>query len=187
MGLLQRVKALSAANAAPSPDQHASTMTTSTSSPTTAPEPVREEVREEVTQLTADDKVLGPNAPVPDLLATQPLAPSEKNSVPAGGGSHTDTEHGDTDKELEIAPESGNPEEKQVAEASNEEKKDEEDKEEEEEEEEEEDDTIYPGGAALAILTFGLCMATFVVALDNTIIGIRHLRTRTIKTKSIPY
>ena len=34
-----------------------------------------------------------------------------------------------------------------------------------------EDETKYPGGFALAILTFGLCMATFVVALDNTIIG----------------
>ena len=34
-----------------------------------------------------------------------------------------------------------------------------------------EDVTKYPGGFALGILTFGLCMATFVVALDNTIIG----------------
>ena len=34
-----------------------------------------------------------------------------------------------------------------------------------------EDETKYPGGFALGILTFGLCMATFVVALDNTIIG----------------
>ena len=33
------------------------------------------------------------------------------------------------------------------------------------------DDTKYPGGFALGILTFGLCMSTFVVALDNTIIG----------------
>ena len=34
-----------------------------------------------------------------------------------------------------------------------------------------EDESKYPGGFALGILTFGLCMATFVVALDNTIIG----------------
>lgn len=33
------------------------------------------------------------------------------------------------------------------------------------------DESKYPGGFALGILTFGLCMATFVVALDNTIIG----------------
>lgn len=32
-------------------------------------------------------------------------------------------------------------------------------------------EVIYPGGLQLALLTFGLCMATFTVALDNTIIG----------------
>lgn len=37
--------------------------------------------------------------------------------------------------------------------------------------EEADDEIKYPGGFALAILTFGLCMAIFVVALDNTIIG----------------
>ena len=37
---------------------------------------------------------------------------------------------------------------------------------------EEDDETNYPKGLPLAILTFGLCMVTFVVALDNTIIGI---------------
>lgn len=36
---------------------------------------------------------------------------------------------------------------------------------------EQNDDSKYPGGAKLAILTFGLCMAIFVVALDNTIIA----------------
>ncbi|KAL9090876.1 MAG: hypothetical protein Q9165_005084 [Trypethelium subeluteriae] len=35
----------------------------------------------------------------------------------------------------------------------------------------EEDETIYPGGFKLAILSFGLCLALFVVALDNTIIA----------------
>ncbi|KAI9751495.1 MAG: hypothetical protein M1835_001212 [Candelina submexicana] len=34
-----------------------------------------------------------------------------------------------------------------------------------------EDETNYPGGWALGILTFGLCLALFVVALDNTIIA----------------
>ena len=38
-------------------------------------------------------------------------------------------------------------------------------------EDEEVDESKYPGGVALGILTFGLMMATFVVALDNTIIG----------------
>jgi hypothetical protein len=31
------------------------------------------------------------------------------------------------------------------------------------------DEKNYPGGTQLALLTFGLCMATFVVALDNTV------------------
>ena len=38
-------------------------------------------------------------------------------------------------------------------------------------EEEEDDDVDYPGGLKLGLLTFGLCMATFTVALDNTIIA----------------
>lgn len=49
-----------------------------------------------------------------------------------------------------------------------------------EEEEEAEDETNYLKGFQLFILTFGLCMGIFVVALDNTIIGTRqqfsHLR-----------
>jgi hypothetical protein len=35
----------------------------------------------------------------------------------------------------------------------------------------EDDEMKYPKGGPLAILTFGLCLATFVVALDNTIIA----------------
>ena len=35
----------------------------------------------------------------------------------------------------------------------------------------EDDESKYPKGGPLAILTFGLCLATFVVALDNTIIA----------------
>ena len=37
--------------------------------------------------------------------------------------------------------------------------------------EEQEDESQYPGGFSLTILTIGLALATFVVALDNTIIG----------------
>lgn len=35
----------------------------------------------------------------------------------------------------------------------------------------EQDEIVYPGGLQLGLLTFGLCMATFTVALDNTIIA----------------
>lgn len=35
----------------------------------------------------------------------------------------------------------------------------------------EDDESKYPKGGPLAILTFGLCLATFVVALDNTVIA----------------
>jgi len=45
----------------------------------------------------------------------------------------------------------------------------------------EEDNTMfYPGGFQLGILTFGLCMATFVVALDNTIIATAIPRITTV-------
>lgn len=44
-------------------------------------------------------------------------------------------------------------------------------------EEEAEDMSRYPKGWALAALTFGLSMAIFVVALDNTIIGMRLPRS----------
>jgi hypothetical protein len=37
--------------------------------------------------------------------------------------------------------------------------------------EDDEANIVYPKGLQLALLTFGLCMATFVVALDNTIIA----------------
>lgn len=46
-----------------------------------------------------------------------------------------------------------------------------------------EDESKYPGGFALGILTFGLCMATFVVALDNTIIG-ELSNSRRVRLKS---
>lgn len=51
---------------------------------------------------------------------------------------------------LEIAPNDGSNDEKTVAGVANEENIDEEEK---------EDKTVYPGGAALAVLTSGLCMA----------------------------
>lgn len=38
----------------------------------------------------------------------------------------------------------------------------------------EDDESKYPKALPLLILTFGLCMSTFVVALDNTIIGEFH-------------
>jgi hypothetical protein len=38
-------------------------------------------------------------------------------------------------------------------------------------EEDDEANIVYPSGLKLALLTFGLCMAVFVVALDNTIIA----------------
>ena len=43
-----------------------------------------------------------------------------------------------------------------------------------------EDLTKYPKGGALVLLTFGLCLATFVVALDNTIIATAIPRITTV-------
>ncbi|KAL3420899.1 major facilitator superfamily transporter [Phlyctema vagabunda] len=45
---------------------------------------------------------------------------------------------------------------------------------------EEVDDAVYPGGLQLGLLTFGLCMGTFVVALDNTIIATAIPRITTV-------
>jgi fucose permease len=44
----------------------------------------------------------------------------------------------------------------------------------------EDDESKYPKGGPLAILTFGLCLATFVVALDNTIIATAIPRITTV-------
>jgi hypothetical protein len=44
----------------------------------------------------------------------------------------------------------------------------------------EDDETKYPKGGPLALLTFGLCLATFVVALDNTIIATAIPRITTV-------
>ena len=44
----------------------------------------------------------------------------------------------------------------------------------------EDDETKYPKGGPLTILTFGLCLATFVVALDNTIIATAIPRITTV-------
>lgn len=152
MGLLQR-KGPAAADAV---DHHASPAATpSISSPTTTPEPARAGVR----SLAGEDKVIGPNSTVPDQVTSDPPAPSEEDGL-AESGAHT--EHEPRNRELEISPDDGRNDEKTVAGMANEENIDEEEK---------EDETVYPGGAALAVLTFGLCMATFVVALDNTIIG----------------
>ena len=43
-----------------------------------------------------------------------------------------------------------------------------------------EDETKFPKGGPLALLTFGLCLATFVVALDNTIIATAIPRITTV-------
>ncbi|KAI4128955.1 MAG: hypothetical protein LQ347_003961 [Umbilicaria vellea] len=161
MGLLQR-KGPAAADAV---DHHASPAATpSISSPTTTPEPARAGVR----SLAGEDKVIGPNSTVPDQVTSDPPAPSEEDGL-AESGAHT--EHEPRNRELEISPDDGRNDEKTVAGMANEENIDEEEK---------EDETVYPGGAALAVLTFGLCMATFVVALDNTIIATAIPRITTV-------
>ena len=152
MRLSQRVKGLVTASSVSSTTKDANP-TASTAPPTTTPE----HVQLEVIQLTGADKVIGPTAPVPDFVAEKHAEPLEKNASAESGGP---TGHGN--KELELAPEGSNSAEHEVGGTSSEEKKDGEGK---------GDEIIYPGGAALSILTFGLCMATFVVALDNTIIG----------------
>ncbi|KAI9708998.1 MAG: hypothetical protein M1812_007811 [Candelaria pacifica] len=94
--------------------------------------------------LTGDDIVIGANAPVPD---TSLGIEKEREGVIETGI--------DSGQPAITKPESANDENGQNAEGGD----------------VGEDETKYPGGWALGILTFGLCLALFVVALDNTIIA----------------
>ena len=122
-----------------------------------------------VTHLTGDDKVIGPNAPV-GVLHPEKQSPSPESVNP----STTSTQVTEEKEKPESATDNGSPE---VAATSGEKTQDggpAETKEGESAEntvDEQNDDSKYPGGTVLALLTFGLCMATFVVALDNTIIA----------------
>lgn len=117
-----------------------------------------------VTNLTGGDKVIGPNAPVGILHSEKPhpiqsdepsttshltesteKPESVKGNVPAGTAAIAEKgAHDGATAETDSAENTVD---------------------------EQNDDSKYPGGGALAVLTFGLCMATFVVALDNTIIA----------------
>lgn len=122
-----------------------------------------------VTNLTGDDKVIGPNAPV-GLLTSEKQTPSPESDDP----STTSTQLSEGKEKHETATINGSPE---VAATSEKEIQDgapagtKEGESAENTVDEQNDDSKYPGGTVLALLTFGLCMATFVVALDNTIIA----------------
>ncbi|RDL41997.1 uncharacterized protein BP5553_01976 [Venustampulla echinocandica] len=55
----------------------------------------------------------------------------------------------------------------------------------EEVEEDEDDEVVYPGGLQVALLTFGLCIATLSVALDNTILATAIPKITTVFPNSI--
>lgn len=124
-----------------------------------------------VTDLTGDDKVIGPNAPVA-VLQPGHSTHSAASDEPSTATQSTDIkEH--NEKEEEVAASEKNIENAgPAAEKESEDIRDTVD--------EQNDDSKYPGGGALAILTFGLCMATFVVALDNTIIATAIPRITTV-------
>ncbi|KAH6678285.1 major facilitator superfamily domain-containing protein [Halenospora varia] len=48
-----------------------------------------------------------------------------------------------------------------------------------------EEEVVYPGGLALALLTFGLCVGTFTVALDNTILATAIPKITTVFPNSL--
>ena len=111
------------------------------------------------TSLTGDDKVHGPNVPVghvqPDEYSNSHSTSTtsaeeriETGSLGGGSGHVIAEDKHHTVNEKEATTEMI-----------------------EEEEQEKEDESKYPSGVALTLLTLGLCMSTFVVALDNTIIG----------------
>lgn len=108
----------------------------------------------QATSFTGDDKIIGPNAPVGVLQLNKSSSNVPSESSLAGdeqiGVSGEGTGHGTV---MEKSKDEVN------------------EKEDTAEGEEAEDESKYPGGVALTLLTFGLCLALFVVALDNTIIG----------------
>ncbi|KAG7001509.1 MFS-type transporter cdmB [Physcia stellaris] len=130
-----------------------------------------------VTDFTGDDKVIGPNAPVA-LLQPGNSTHSAASDEPSTATQSTDIkekaearEHSEREEEVDASGktiENAGP----AAEKDGEDVRDTVD--------EQNDDSKYPGGGALAILTFGLCMATFVVALDNTIIATAIPRITTV-------
>lgn len=109
----------------------------------------------QVASLTGDDKVVGPNAPVGELRSTASSSNVASETTLAGdenvGASIGAVGNGAIiDKaENEVNEKEG------TAEG----------------EDEGEDESKYPGVVALTLLTIGLALSCFVVALDNTIIG----------------
>lgn len=115
---------------------------------------------------TRDTNIIGPNIPVAlhderrqhgEVAGNEPNTEStseeEKADHPQNGivtENYTKHEHGDADEKT--AQQRGNGAADDTVDEQNNESK-------------------YPGGAKLVVLTFGLCMAIFVVALDNTIIA----------------
>jgi len=122
----------------------------------------------EETAPTGDTNIIGPNIPV--ALHDE----RRQNGETAGDESHTvsasEEEKADhlqngivTGDKINTKKEQGNTNEKTAEERGNDAADDPVD--------EQNDESKYPGGAKLAVLAFGLCMAIFVVALDNTIIA----------------
>ena len=122
-----------------------------------------------VTDLTGGDKVIGPNAPV-GVLQPEKQAPSPESVDPSTSSTQVTEEK----EKPESATDNGSPGVAATSGGKTEDGGPAETKEGEGAEntvDEQNDDSKYPSGTVLALLTFGLCMATFVVALDNTIIA----------------
>lgn len=131
-----------------------------------------------VTHLTGDDKVIGPNAPV-GVLQPENAADSARSDEPSA----TSTQSTEVQEKPEHAERTGREEDVVTLEKNIEDGERAEGKEDDEVKntvDEQDDDSKYPGGGALVILTFGLCMAMFVVALDNTIIATAIPRITTV-------
>ena len=119
------------------------------------------------TSLTGDDKVIGPNAPVGVLQSVQspPSTGSDEPSATSTQSTELKEKAIERDGSKEDIASSG--ENTKIEYTAKEKEGDNA----EDTVDDQNDDSKYPGGGKLALLTFGLCMATFVVALDNTIIA----------------
>lgn len=122
---------------------------------------------------TGDTKIIGPSVPVDPsddkrqkgtTISNGPIADSTNSSSEEKQAEHVQNATVPEDK-VAVKQEPEDPvyttEEKQILDTGNAENT----------VDDQNDDSKYVGGAKLGVLTFGLCMAIFVVALDNTIIA----------------
>ncbi|KAL8830989.1 MAG: hypothetical protein Q9191_001117 [Dirinaria sp. TL-2023a] len=150
--------------------------------PETAPAASKDQQHPAIPQtigLTKEDKIIGPNAPVGDAQEELPTRPPSSHSSTGDGQQTQDKQNVQRKSQEKEGTTTQEESEDQAGQANGLPIENKDSDTAENTVDEQNDDSKYPGGTTLIILTFGLCMAMFVVALDNTIIAtaIPHITT----------